>query len=98
MCIYMWVCVCVSWKPWSYLNVEMNSYLFTQKKSECEDPKGEVQNNTEREREREGEGGRDQYRYRKEREKQRLEKEGKWEKAEKEEKWWKCKKEGSLKR
>lgn len=27
----------------------MNSYLFTWKKTECEDPKGEVQNNTEKE-------------------------------------------------
>lgn len=31
----------------------MNSYLFTQKKGECEDPRGKVQNNTERGRQRE---------------------------------------------
>lgn len=43
---------CVSCKPCSYFNVEMNSYLFTQKRSECEDPKGKVQNNTERGRQR----------------------------------------------
>lgn len=45
--------VCVLQTPWSYLNVEMNSYLFTQKRSEREDPKGKVQNNTGGEQERE---------------------------------------------
>lgn len=68
----------------------MNSYLFTWKRSECEDPKGEVQNNTQggREGERNIDSGN------REKNKEKAKERGRRRRK----KRWKWKKEGSLKR